>query len=173
MLEFAGAVMPILVSSRLRAASWHRNFRPAAGPSLARPLPASSSPASLVVYAKKPFGGPEHVLYHLARDTHQVDISNHRLTSTPFRCGALKVSENARGCWPSTGLRLETWVDVTAAVSPGTSQHQIEQILTQGAGDNCGRGVHAQLFLDVLDVERPDGPDALRRRERHVIGNYR
>lgn len=44
--------MPILVSDRLRAASWHRNFRPAAGPSPARPLPAlrrhhwSSTPRS-------------------------------------------------------------------------------------------------------------------------------
>ena len=31
-----------------------------------------------VVYAKKPFGGPEHVL-HLARYAHRVAISNHRL----------------------------------------------------------------------------------------------
>jgi hypothetical protein len=32
-----------------------------------------------VVYAKKPFGGPEHVLPYLARYTHRVAISNHRL----------------------------------------------------------------------------------------------
>jgi hypothetical protein len=32
-----------------------------------------------VVYAKKPFGGPEHVLQYLARYTHRVAISNHRL----------------------------------------------------------------------------------------------
>jgi hypothetical protein len=32
-----------------------------------------------VVYAKKPFGGPEHVLHYLARYTHRVAISNHRL----------------------------------------------------------------------------------------------
>lgn len=32
-----------------------------------------------VVYAKKPFGGPEHVLHYLARCTHRVAISNHRL----------------------------------------------------------------------------------------------
>jgi hypothetical protein len=34
-----------------------------------------------VVYAKPPFGGPEHVLQYLARYTHRVAISNHRLVS--------------------------------------------------------------------------------------------
>ena len=32
-----------------------------------------------VVHVKKPFGGPEHVLHYLARYTHRVAISNHRL----------------------------------------------------------------------------------------------
>jgi Putative transposase len=32
-----------------------------------------------VVCPKKPFGGPEHVLHYLARYTHRVAISNHRL----------------------------------------------------------------------------------------------
>jgi hypothetical protein len=31
------------------------------------------------VYAKRPFGGPEHVLHYLAQYTHGVAISNHRL----------------------------------------------------------------------------------------------
>jgi hypothetical protein len=34
-----------------------------------------------VIYAKRPFGGPEHVLHYLARYTHRVAISNHRLVS--------------------------------------------------------------------------------------------
>ncbi len=34
-----------------------------------------------VVYAKPPFGGAEHVLNYLARYTHRVAISNHRLVS--------------------------------------------------------------------------------------------
>jgi hypothetical protein len=33
-----------------------------------------------VVYAKRPFGGPQHVLQYLARYTHRVAISNHRIT---------------------------------------------------------------------------------------------
>src|SRR5437870_516691 len=36
-----------------------------------------------VVYAKRPFGGPEHVLHYLARYTHRVAISNHRLVDLP------------------------------------------------------------------------------------------
>ncbi len=32
-----------------------------------------------VVYAKKPFGGPEQVLSYLGRYTHRVAIANHRL----------------------------------------------------------------------------------------------
>ena len=34
-----------------------------------------------IVYAKAPFGGPDHVLHYLARYTHRVAISNHRLIS--------------------------------------------------------------------------------------------
>ena len=33
------------------------------------------------VYAKPPFGGPQHVLHYLARYTHRVAISNHRLVA--------------------------------------------------------------------------------------------
>jgi len=42
-------------------------------------VPAHSVPAGVVVYAKPPFGGAEHVLHYLARYTHRVAISNHRL----------------------------------------------------------------------------------------------
>ena len=34
-----------------------------------------------VVYAKRPFGGPEHVPHYLARYTHRVAISNHRIVN--------------------------------------------------------------------------------------------
>jgi hypothetical protein len=34
-----------------------------------------------VVYAEKPFRGPEHVLHYLARYKHRVAIPNHRLVS--------------------------------------------------------------------------------------------
>jgi hypothetical protein len=34
-----------------------------------------------VVYAKPPFGGPQHILHYLARYTHRVAISNHRIVN--------------------------------------------------------------------------------------------
>ena len=34
-----------------------------------------------VVYSKPPFGGPQHVLHYLARYTHRVAISNHRIVN--------------------------------------------------------------------------------------------
>jgi hypothetical protein len=34
-----------------------------------------------IVYAKPPFGGPQHVLGYLARYTHRVAITNHRLVA--------------------------------------------------------------------------------------------
>jgi hypothetical protein len=34
-----------------------------------------------IVYSKRPFGGPEHVLQYLARYTHRVAISNHRIVN--------------------------------------------------------------------------------------------
>lgn len=42
---------------------------------------AVSAQTEWVVYAKPPWGGPEQVLKYLARYTHRVAISNHRLTA--------------------------------------------------------------------------------------------
>jgi hypothetical protein len=44
-------------------------------------LRASLFRKSWVVYAKRPFGGPEQVLRYLGRYTHRVGISNHRLVA--------------------------------------------------------------------------------------------
>jgi hypothetical protein len=38
-----------------------------------------------IVYAKRPFGGPEHVVRYLGRYTHRVGISNQRLVSMDTR----------------------------------------------------------------------------------------
>ena len=44
-----------------------------------------------VVYAKRPFGGPEQVLDYLARYTHRVAIANSRLVDSRRRPGQLPV----------------------------------------------------------------------------------
>jgi Putative transposase/Transposase zinc-binding domain len=48
-------------------------------PKLFRALLRSLFRQDWIVYAKPPFGGPEYVLHYLARYTHRVAISNHRL----------------------------------------------------------------------------------------------
>ena len=55
------------------AALWH--------PSCFSALLGQARGSEWVVYAKPPFGGPQHVLRYLSRYTHRVAISNHRLVS--------------------------------------------------------------------------------------------
>ena len=62
-LSFAGALAPLATESAFR--------------SFLRSLYRQR----WVVYAKPPFGSPAHVLHYLARYTHRVAISNHRLVS--------------------------------------------------------------------------------------------
>jgi hypothetical protein len=50
-----------------------------------------------VVYAKPPFGGPEHVLHYLARYTHRVAISNHRLLAVTDSAVAFRWKDYAHG----------------------------------------------------------------------------
>ena len=50
-----------------------------------------------VVYAKPPFGGPDHVLHYLARYTHRVAISNHRLIAFENDQVTFKWKDYARG----------------------------------------------------------------------------
>jgi len=50
-----------------------------------------------VVYAKPPFGGAEHVLHHLARYTHRVAISNHRLVSVSDNSVRFRWKDHAHG----------------------------------------------------------------------------
>lgn len=57
----------------------HGSLRNLAEPRLFRAFLRQLFRHKWIVYAKRPFGGPEHVLQYLARYTHRVAISNHRL----------------------------------------------------------------------------------------------
>jgi hypothetical protein len=59
--------------------SFHGRLATLADPSEFLRRLAASARAEWVVYSKPPFGGPEQVLKYLARYTHRVAISNHRL----------------------------------------------------------------------------------------------
>ena len=54
-------------------------MKPLAAPRAFAELLGKSSRHKWVVYAKRPFGGPEHVLEYLGNYTHRIAISNHRL----------------------------------------------------------------------------------------------
>ena len=62
-LSFPGALQPLAPEPAFRA--WLRSLHH----------------QPWVVYAKPPFGSPAHVLHYLARYTHRVAISNHRLVA--------------------------------------------------------------------------------------------
>jgi len=62
-LRFYGECLPLIEEKNITA-FLHTQFR-----------------QDWVVYAKPPFGGPDHVLHYLACYTHRVAISNHRLLS--------------------------------------------------------------------------------------------
>ena len=51
-----------------------------------------------VVYAKRPFGGPEQVLRYLASYTHRTAISNHRLVSLRDGMVSFLWKDYAHGC---------------------------------------------------------------------------
>lgn len=60
-------------------------------------LMAETRRTEWVVYAKAPFGGPETVLKYLARYTHRVAISNHRLQSIDEGTVSFRYKDYARG----------------------------------------------------------------------------
>jgi Putative transposase len=66
---------------RRRQLQFHGALRSFAGAKRFHHFQRSLFQSDWVVYAKRPFGGPEHVLQYLARYTHRVAISNHRLLS--------------------------------------------------------------------------------------------
>jgi hypothetical protein len=57
----------------------HSSLQPLAEEKTFRSFLRSLFRQDWIVYAKPPFGGPEYVLHDLARYTHRVAISNHRL----------------------------------------------------------------------------------------------
>jgi hypothetical protein len=91
----SGFFLPVRVLSRvfrgkflalLRAAfdrgqlAFHGKLSPLADPAEFQSRLSDSARSEWVVYAKRPFGGPQQVLKYLARYTHRVAISNGRLT---------------------------------------------------------------------------------------------
>jgi hypothetical protein len=69
-----------LVTSTARACSTSEARRSLHDPASFEQLIEKLGNKNWYVYAKPPFGGPEHVLRYLGRYTHRMAISNHRIT---------------------------------------------------------------------------------------------
>jgi hypothetical protein len=77
---FRGKYLSLLETAFARGKlSFHGKLAALTDPTEFRRVLAASAGTEWVVYAKPPFGGPDQVLKYLARYTHRVAISNHRL----------------------------------------------------------------------------------------------
>ncbi len=76
--KFTDALREAFVNGQL---SFHGTMKPLGRPRAFAQLLQQTHRKKWVVYAKPPFGGPEHALRYLGRYTHRVAISNHRLVS--------------------------------------------------------------------------------------------
>ena len=77
--------------------SFHGELKALADPRLFRAFVRSLHRSDWVVYSKKPFRGPEHVLQYLARYTHRVAISNQHLVSFRDRQVTFRWKDYAHG----------------------------------------------------------------------------
>lgn len=69
---------------------FHGQLEPLASPEAFAKLLAAAFAEKWVVYAKRPFAGPEVVLAYLARYTHRVGITNHRLLALDKRAHTVR-----------------------------------------------------------------------------------
>jgi hypothetical protein len=76
--KFTSALKQLLLRGKLQ---FHGSLQELARPERFRQLMRELFSKEWVVYVKPPFGGAEHVLHYLARYTHRVAISNHRLVA--------------------------------------------------------------------------------------------
>jgi hypothetical protein len=74
--KFTAALKQLLLQGKLE---FHGSLQQLARPERFRQFLRRLFTKEWIVYAKPPFGGAEHVLHYLARYTHRVAISNHRL----------------------------------------------------------------------------------------------
>jgi hypothetical protein len=76
--KFAAGLQQLFHQNKLQ---FHGSLEHLASPDRFRRFTRQLFQQDWVVYAKPPFGGAEHVLNYLARYTHRVAISNHRLVA--------------------------------------------------------------------------------------------
>ena len=110
--------------------------------------------AEWVVYAKRPFGGPAHVLQYLARYTHRVAISNNRLLNIKGSRVAFTWKDYKRGAAQRT-MTVEASEFIRRFllhVLPGGFQH----IRNYGFLGNRYRETKLAICRRLLNAPQPD-----------------
>ncbi|MBC8391180.1 MAG: IS91 family transposase [Deltaproteobacteria bacterium] len=123
--------------------------QPLANPPAFYRLIAACREMEWVVYAKPPFGGPERVLNYLARYTHRIAISNHRLVS--MKDG--KVTFNLKN-YKNAGKKETLTLDAEEFIRRfllHVLPNQFMKIRYYGFLANCHRTEKIQLCRRLLD----------------------
>ena len=119
---------------------------------------APAAETEWVVYAKRPFGGPAHVLHYLARYTHRVAISNNRLRSMNGNRVAFAWKDYKHGAAPRT-MTLEASEFIRRFllhVLPGGFQH----MRSYGFLGNRHRETKLATCRRLLNAPLPDAAAA-------------
>ncbi len=135
--------------------AFHGQLADLADPAVFARFIADQRKLSWVVYAKRPFGGPEHVLKYLGRYTHRVAISNHRITdisdsSVSFRWK--DYSDHGRD-----NLMTLTAADFIRRFLLHTLPSGFHRIRCYGFLANACRAANLALIRRLLGVTDPPG----------------
>jgi hypothetical protein len=76
---------------------FHGQLQPLAAPAAFGQLIRQATRKKWVVYAKRPFAGPKVVLAYLARYTHRVGITNHRILDVDKTTGTVRAAPSSNG----------------------------------------------------------------------------
>jgi hypothetical protein len=125
-------------------------------PAFARYL-APVARADWVVYAKKPFGGPEQVLEYLGRYTHRVAISNNRLLEFADGQVAFQWKDYRQESKPKV-MRLDA-EEFTRRFLLHVLPSGLQRIRHYGLLANCHREVKLEQCRQLLHAPPPPPPE--------------
>ena len=109
-----------------------------------------------VVYAKRPWGGPEHVLQYLGNYTHRIAISNHRLVAMTGERVSFRWRDSAHGNKKRVmALRIEEFLRrfFLPRASPGLRAHPAD-ILASSPIDNASTGLRSAATFSTHSRHR-------------------
>ena len=115
-----------------------------------------------VVYAKRPFGGPEAVLAYLSRYTHRVAISNRRLISTDNNRVTFKYKDyriEGSGRYRTMTLDVAVFIRRFLMHVLPKGFHRIRHTGLLANGNRAANIARARELLDVPAIETPATPD--------------